>query len=56
MQDYLDGGTIRSPDGAIAFVVPAGALTTTITNQSLTGIERAYRFSPDGTNSLKQLD
>src|SRR5919202_648661 len=54
------GGTVRSTDGAIELVIPAGALTTSttitiqpITNQAPNGVGLTYRFSPDGTQFAK---
>ncbi|WP_052731058.1 hypothetical protein [Spirosoma radiotolerans] len=54
------GGTVRSTDGAVDLVIPAGALTTAttitiqpITNQAPNGVGLAYRFSPDGTQFAK---
>jgi hypothetical protein len=55
-----EGGVIRTADGKVTLIVPAGALTQTTTislqpieNKAYLGIGSAYEFSPDGLKFAK---
>lgn len=57
------GGTIKSDDGEMELVIPAGALTSNteitiqpITNTAPNGRRKAYRCTPDGLQFAKDIE